>query len=153
MRMLVFDGTVEEIRELQKELMRSGATTMAVGAPDASPATQEGQLTAGRSFVSTEVALRFLKRRPLSSEQRAVISAIYHSHPKGILASALQQKIGYSPSKFAGLMGSFGRRLTNTPGYLDYTWLFDNQWESEQGCNRYRFPDSVRAAIEQANLV
>ena len=65
----------------------------------------------------------------------------------------LQHAIGYRPSEFAGLMGAFGRRLVNTQGYIDPSWLFDNQWQGEQGCNRYRLPDSVRAAAEKAGLV
>lgn len=153
MRMFVFEGSVDEIKALQKELMRSGgAETFAIepSLPAADPS--EADLTPGRGFVSTDVALRFLTRRPLSKEQRAVIKAVYDSHPDGILATALQKLIGYSTSKFAGLMGAFGRRLVNTQGYIDYTWLFDNRWESEHSCNRYRFPGSVRRAVEQAKL-
>src|SRR4051794_3412537 len=118
MRMLVFEGSLQEIKELQREMMRSGVQTLAVEAPEGD--TEDGamlDLTPGRQFVSTEVALRCLTRRPLSKEQRAVIAAIYNAHPTGILASALQKEIGYSTSKFAGLMGAFGRRLVNTQGY------------------------------------
>lgn len=154
MRMLVFEGTVEEIKELQRELLRSGVSALAVEAMDEHlPSTPESGLTPGRKFVSADVAFRFFTRRPLSREQRAVIAAIYNSHPDGILATELQRQISYRPSEFAGLMGAFGRRLTNTPGYVDYTWLFDNQWQGEQGCNLYRFPESVREAVERAGLV
>jgi hypothetical protein len=152
--MLVFEGSLEEIKELQKELLRSGTSALAVEVPDL--AGRDGSisgLTPGRKFVSAEVALRFFARRPLSKEQRAVITAVYNSQSDGVLASALQREIDYTPSKFAGLMGAFGRRLVHTNGYVDYTWLFDNQWESEHACNRYRFPPSVREAIEQAGLV
>jgi predicted transcriptional regulator with HTH domain len=154
MRMFVFEGTIEEIKELQRELMRSGVSTMAVETRGEGPeeGANEG-LTAGRRFISEEVAFRFLTRRSLSTEQRAVIAAIYNSRPDGVLATELQRRINYSPSKFAGLMGAFGRRLVNTQGYVDPSWLFDNQWEAEQGCNRYRLPDSVRKAVEKAGLV
>jgi hypothetical protein len=151
--MLVFEGTVEEIKELQRELMQSGAPTIGIAAEaDCEQGANDG-LTPGRQFVSSEVAFRFLTRRPLSAEQRAVINAIYNSHPDGILATDLQRAINYRPSEFAGLMGAFGRRLVNTQGYVDHTWIFDNQWQGEQGCNRYRLPESVRIAVEKAGLV
>jgi hypothetical protein len=154
MRMLVFEGTVQEIKELQREFMRAGAQTLAV---DLAEQAQSGGeilgLTPGRQFVNSDVALRFLTRRPLSKEQRAVIVSIYNSGSNGILATDIQREISYSPSRFAGLMGAFGRRLVNTEGYMDYTWAFDNRWETERQCNRYRFPRSVREAVEGAGLV
>ena len=158
MRMLVFEGTIDEIKEMQRELMRSGAPALAVEVPVDTTGVASGSspapgLTPGRPFVSTEVALRFLTRRPLSPKQRAVITAIYNSHPDGILATELQRQIGYTTSQFAGLMGAFGRRLGNTRGHSGYTWAFDNQWEAEHQCNRYRFPPSMREAIERADLV
>lgn len=154
MRMLVFEGTLQEIKELQRELMRSGTQALAVEVrEEAQPESATPGLTPGRPFVSTEVALRFLTRRPLSQEQRAVIASIYHGHPEGILATTLQREINYSTSQFAGLMGAFGRRLVNTEGYPGYAWAFDNRWEAEHGCNRYRFPESVRDAVERAGLV
>lgn len=152
MRMLVFEGTLDEIRALQREMMNSGGPALAVALAPQPQSLQPG-LTPGRQFASADLAFRVLTRRPLSLEQRAVIVAIYNSHPDGILATELQAQINYSTSQFAGLMGALGRRFVNTPGYVDYTWLFDNQWQAEQGCNRYRFPESVREAIEKAGLV
>jgi hypothetical protein len=150
--MLVFEGTLEEIKALQREMMSSGGQALAVALTPHPENLQPG-LTPGRQFASADLAFRVLTRRPLSLEQRAVIAAIYNSHPDGILATELQAKIGYSTSQFAGLMGALGRRLVNTQGYVDYTWFVDNQWEAEHGCNRYRFPESVREAIEKADLV
>lgn len=152
MRMLVFEGTLEEIKALQREMMGSGGQAIAV-ALASQPESLESGLTPGRQFASLDLAYRVLTRRPLSLEQRAVIAAIYRSHPDGILATELQAQIGYSTSQFAGLMGALGRRFVNTQGYVDYTWFVDNQWQAEHGCNRYRFPESVREAIEKAGVV
>jgi hypothetical protein len=152
MKMTVYEGTVEEIKELHRHLSaQSGAPvlTIALGANDSS--RDEGD--EGWRWASTDVAYRALTRRRLSTEQRSVILAIYRAHPDWILATDLQKMINYSPSQFAGLMGAFGRRFTHTEGFEEGMWFFDQEIDHAHSCIRYRMPASVRKAVERASLV
>jgi hypothetical protein len=69
-------------------------------------------------YVSKFMAQEMIRRRPLTNEQRMLLQEIYAAHPKVVAANELQARLGCSKSKFAGLMGSFGRRLAYTPGFL-----------------------------------
>lgn len=135
----VYEGTPEELVALRRLL---GAS---VPVERLSEPSSDGE----RLFVSTEVARHVLTRLPLSKEQRAVVQFLYDRHPKWVWATDLQNEIGYNPSRFAGLMGAFGRRLTHTPGYISSTWFFDTEWNAERGCNRYRLPTSVHQVYGQ----
>ncbi len=140
MRMIVYDGTPEEIaRLLDLEQRRD----VSAPPPNESP----------RNFVSASVAARVLTRRPLSEEQQAMLRMLYNAGERWTSAMRLQDQIGYAPNQFAGLMGAFGRRITQTEGYLGHTSFFDQEWDHENGCNRYRLPPSVRAAIESSGVV
>ena len=57
------------------------------------------------------------------------------------------------PAQFAGLMGAFGRRVVNTPGYVLNSSFFDYEWDDERSCYLYRLPATSRAAVEKARLV
>jgi predicted transcriptional regulator with HTH domain len=135
----VYEGTPEELAALRRLL--DASTPLA----RLSEPSSDGE----RLFVSPDVARSVLTRLPLSREQRAVVQFLYEQYPKWVWATDLQKKIGYNPSRFAGLMGAFGRRLTHTPGYVSSTWLFDTEWNAEKGCNRYRLPSSVHEAYGQ----
>lgn len=141
MRKIVYDGTPEEIARLEELERRS---EIGGHSPAAAGDT--------RDFISSSIASRVLTRRPLSREQQALLRMLYNAGERWTSALRLQETIGYSPSQFAGLMGAFGRRVTQTEGYLDYTSFFEQEWDHENGCNRYRLPASVRAAVESTGL-
>ena len=152
MRVIVIEGSPEDVGKALKEL-GPPADIRAVIEASPQPPTKRADDEGDRKFVSVEIARRVMSRRPLSREQRSVLIEIYDAHPGDVLASALQQKVNYSKAQFAGLMGAFGRRLTRTPGYVDPTWFFDNLWDDEEGCNRYRLPETVREAMRLEGLV
>ena len=102
-------------------------------------------------FIDETVARRFLTRRPLSPEQRMVLRLIYEAHPARVPAHTLQKKTKYTPRQLAGLMGAFGRRLANTPGFQKGDNFLDWRW-SDDGWH-YGLPDSMRAALEAEKLV
>lgn len=104
-------------------------------------------------FVSTDVAFRALTRIKLGAETKAVIRMIYDGGDNWTPASSLQQEIGYSASQFAGLMGAFGRRLVNTPGFVLHSAFFEQEWDDGRSCYLYRLPPSVRPAVEKARIV
>jgi hypothetical protein len=117
----------------------------------ATPISAE-EITDDWEFVSADVAFRMLTRIKLSEQTQAVIAAIYNGGDKWTSAKKLQQVINYTPSQFAGLMGAFGRRLVNTPGWVAGSAFFDYKWDADQSCYLYRIPPTVRLAIEKARL-
>ena len=94
-----------------------------------------------------------LTRISLSHEQIVVLKRLYKAGDNWTSAADLQAAIGYSTGQFAGLMGAFGRRFTHTPGFVSGTCFFDQEWDHELACNRYRLPAPVRAALEIEKIV
>lgn len=107
---------------------------------------------AGKTFVSEEVAFRVLKRRPLSREQTLILALLKNNHPAWTSAFELQKAAKYNGSQLAGLLGAFGKRIASTEGYKPGTWFFDQEWDYEQDCNRYRLPQSALAAVQRAGI-
>ena len=152
MKMTIFEGTPAELLEIHRSLSEQANTTLQGSQSGAGVADGPVQADA-HGWASTETAYLALTRIPLSKEQRRVLVTIYKAHPDWVLATTLQNAVGYSASQFAGLMGAFGRRFTHTDGFEDGQWFFDQIWNYDEGCVQYRFPDSVRKAIEKARLV
>jgi len=148
----VIEGTAEELAQYEAFSRFHG------GRGEASKSEPIGPQSGGPSdvdweFVSTDVAFRALTRIKLGPETKAVIRKIYEGEDKWTPASTLQKEIGYSANQFAGLMGAFGRRLVNTPGYVLHSAFFEQEWDDERSCFLYRLPPSVRPAVEKARII
>lgn len=63
----------------------------------------------------------------------------------------LQNETGYTARQLAGMMGAFGRRVSDTPGFETGMNLFDWVW-ADDGWH-YGLPDTVRTAMEVERLV
>ncbi len=144
----VIDGTPEEIA--QYEAFQKFHSTSSSGKSDATNVTATPEVD--WEFVSSDVAFRVLTRIKLSKETKAVLKRIYQGGAAWTTAADLQKEIGYSPSQFAGLMGAFGRRLVNTPGYVLHSAFFEQEWDGERSCYLYRLPPPARAAVEKARI-
>ena len=157
MRLMVYEGTPEEIRQVVDTLPKLSRAVSPPpeqsAAPEPPDADDTDEEPAEREFVSVKVARLMLSRRVLSKQQLQVLRAIYKAHPNKVAAPDLQNLTGYTPSQFAGLMGAFGRRLTHTPGYIEPTWFFDQEWDYENGHNLYGLPETVREAMHLEKLV
>lgn len=139
------EGTADEIAALIRSL---GNETPS---PTASVAQGTGRVSL-RKYVAEDVALRVLNRRPLSQEQRVLLTTIKQNLPGWTTANELQKIIGYSSAQLAGLLGAFGKRVTGTEGYRQGTWFFDQEWNHDRACNQYRLPDSVVSAMTRLGL-
>ncbi|HEX8307907.1 MAG TPA: hypothetical protein VF645_05750 [Allosphingosinicella sp.] len=153
MEMYILRGTPAEILEVQKGLafadgVKPEAAIGESGAPTGSPSSASG----AHQWCSTDVAYRMLTRISLSVEQHLVLKRLYKAGDAWTSATDLQTAINYSTGQFAGLMGAFGRRFTHTEGFVSGTWFFDQEWDHELACNRYRLPKAVREAMEKAKL-
>lgn len=144
----VIEGTPEEIAQYESfQRLHTGTSVTSSPSGNANPSGEVDW-----EFVSTDVAFRSLTRIKLGKETKGVLKRIYDGGEMWTTATDLQKEIGYSASQFAGLMGAFGRRLVNTPGYVLHSSFFEQEWDQERSCYVYRLPPSVRAAVEKARI-
>lgn len=152
----VIEGTPSEIAEFEKiissnlMMVPSSISDMVEKVTDKVEANQVAD--DDWQFTSTDVAFRCLTRLKLSKPLRATIKLIYGGGNRWVSAASLQKAVGYSPAQFGGMMGAFGRRLINTPGYVVNSSFFDWEWDEKASCYKYRLPPSVRLAVENAHI-
>jgi hypothetical protein len=151
----IIEGTAQELAAFEAALKFSIPENRPVVSSTGSKPREggEGGSVPDFRFVQSDVALRALTRIRLSKEQALVLVELYNAGDKWVQASVLQSAIGYKPSQFAGLMGAFGRRVAYTPGYVAYSAFFEQEWDANSACYRYRLPESVREALRLAKLV
>lgn len=157
MRMFVFEGSPAQLAGIAKS-MGASAEALAAAMPAAAveagtESTDEGDGEDETIVVTTEFARKFLNRRPLSKEQRKLLVTLGKASPGWTLATVLQSTLNYSPAQFAGMMGAFGRRLTHTAHYVSDSWFFDQEWVHEEGCYKYRLPETVIAALRAEKII
>ena len=138
------DGTVDEVAALIQQL-RGDMSPDGKAVDSASPDEPN-------KFISEEVAFRAFRRRPLSKQQELVVQTMIRNHPGWSTAAELQAATKYSPSQLAGLLGAFGKRVYATEGYKKGRWFLDQEWDYENGANKYRLPEAVLAAAKRAKL-
>jgi hypothetical protein len=144
------DGTPEEIADLIRKLeispfnlgdmMTKRDFLQPQVDPDAGP------------FVSEEIAFRVLKRRSLSAEQLTMLALLCSAGEDWTSAKAIQKALNYKTSQFSGMLGAFGKRVASTPGYRDGTTFFDQEWDYEEDCFRYRLPEDVIDAVKRVGI-
>ncbi len=150
----VIEGTAAEIAEFEA-LQRFHAPPHFRNEPQ--PALKSVEAVAPTQpedwqFASTDVAFRCLTRRKLSEHQKSAIRLIYDGGDSWVRATEIQKHIGYDTSQFAGMMGAFGKRFVNTRGYVLDSAFFDQEWDDDTSCYRYRLPPTVRSAVEKARI-
>ena len=143
MKMLIFEGTAEEISAVMQNLPLMTAEPIALTAEPAE----------NRTFVTVEFARRMLTRLDLSEAQHRVLQALYAAYPTYVVIQTLQAATGYTPRQFSGLMGAFGNRMAQTEGYQQGSLFFDYRWNGEAQQWEYRLPESVHEAVSLENLV
>lgn len=153
MKLYVFDGTPEEIRDVARGILPMGTgPALAVEVPEKERPVTMGSDGSGSEtkFVTTEFARRVLTRRPhLMPRIQAVLAALSAASGKWVPRSELRRAVDYSPHQFAGLMGAFGRRVSHTEGYDDEAWFIEQDWDEDEQDWVYRLPESVLEALKE----
>ncbi len=144
----IIEGTPEEVAQYEAFQRFHNGSSDPQGAPN--PSAQPEAVD--WEYASSDVAFRVLTRLKLGKETKAVLNRLYMNGDVWTPATDLQTEIGYKPSQFAGLMGAFGRRFVNTPGYVLHSAFFEQEWDGDRSCYLYRLPASVRAAAEKARI-
>ena len=155
MKATILEGAVEEIIQVINTMERRSDSVMTMshgGAPD--PDSESHPVDGTKRPVTREFARRALTRLRLSKAMRAVLKALYDANSDHVTTTSLLGVAGYeSGHQLAGLMGAFGRRLANTPGYDPEAFFFHWQWNDDQDAWEYCLPDTVREALEHERLV
>jgi len=144
------EGTVEEIALLIRQLNNS--IDVATSGRDLPNAVNDKSPSSAGKFVSEEIAFQILKRRPLSSEQKHLLKLLREHEANWTTAIEIQEALGYSRSQLGGMLGAFGKRVKSSVGYEAGQSFFDQEWDYENDCHRYRLPGGVLAAVRRAGI-
>jgi hypothetical protein len=88
------------------------------------------------------MVLTVLNRRRLSPNARKVLKALLTAGSNYLTTTELAEKVGITNAELAGVLGAFGRRVANTPGwppeayFLDYTRDQDEAAEWRYGLGK-----------------
>ena len=114
-------------------------------------ASQEVVPTVGQSEEDEEWMVRMMERVltrvELADNHKSMLKAIVAAGDDGILKSDLVSAIGIKDEQFKGVIGSFGRRVANTPDWPASTPFYDAVWDNEAGEWRYWLDDPYRSAV------
>lgn len=153
MKLFVFEGSVDELSEVAKNLgVQSVAAAVEVpNEPEA--ALKAHSASEGDDPVSVKFARRVLKRLAISEPMQAVLQELYDAGDAWVGIEQLCSASNYTRQQFAGLMGAFGRRVSHTQGYDEETYFFEVEWDHENSGWRYKLPSTVRDALVQEEIV
>jgi hypothetical protein len=146
MKVILFEGTPEEFSAASQALKGSLASPLQevqLGEP-VETATHEGR------FVTLDEARKILSRIPLAKVMRQVLVKLHAAGEQKLTSEELRAATGYNANQFRGLMGAFGRRVTNTVG--KNVWFFWKQWDPTTSQYNWGLPPSVRQAIEALGI-
>ncbi|MEO7178904.1 MAG: hypothetical protein ABIW83_08670 [Allosphingosinicella sp.] len=141
------EGTVEEVAKLLSLISSPVEATPPLPSPRA-----QVRSDGPTPFISESRAYDVLTRRTLGETHANLLQVLYQAGDGWTAAPQLQSALGLSTRAFAGLLGAFGKRVSNTEGDGPQTF-FDQYWNHDVGYNLYRLPPSVRAALERAQVV
>ncbi len=142
------EGTLEELSPVISALQ---ATRFAEAtSPEV---TQQVKSDEETSCVSPEFFRRALERHPLTINTIALLKTFYEAEEQDLLSrKTLCREIGnhtrqkFTDQQLTGLLGSFGRRIHQTPGYNDAPYL---DWKQIHGKWHYRLPRELRGVVAE----
>lgn len=150
MKAYMFEGSPEEVVQALTAMQAVVPNSAIPPAPPVAPT--EDVAEGDKEFVTTDLARKVFKRRPLSDEQKKVIKLLANNYPEWTPITQMHAEVDYTPAQFAGLLGAFGRRLSHTEGYVPGSWLFDAIWDNKEGCWTYKLPETVYEAVKLEKL-
>lgn len=136
------EGTREEIEALVRSLLPDLTNHRANNFPTRTFGTD----------MTEEFAFRVLKRRPLSAQTTVILSLLLKQYPNWTPATDLMKAVNYTPSQLAGTLGALGKRVSGTEGYDGNSRFFDNEWDYDIDCYKYRLVPGAASAVERAKL-
>jgi hypothetical protein len=131
-----FEGTPEEYLQVHGALGGTSSNEpRPPNGPEATGAKPEEEEQPVE--VTPEFLLQAATRLPLSSNQRDVLRVVSAAKEPGISSEEIAQKVGLTRAQLAGVWGTLGRRLANTPGYPKGGTSIGWKWDPHIHQNRY----------------
>jgi hypothetical protein len=137
-RSLEFEGSPEEFSKVSH--MFAGAAAASVGSSKVPAGQVEAEADAPKGEITTQIALRVLRRRPLSLSMRKVLKTLVSAPPGGLTTSEIAEAVGISRPELAGVFGAFGRRAANTEGWPVRVDFLEYSRDSDDARWRYWLP-------------
>jgi len=148
-RLVEVEGDPEEVLKVRQLF---GAVSEYVERPNGTSESREipsvGLHNGGS--ISVDGVLRVLTRRALHSNIKKVLKVLLQA-PKGVRSEELAKAVGIDRAQLAGVLGAFGRRIANTPGWPVGAHLIEVR-RDENDRKRYHLPSLVRSALEKMDL-
>ena len=145
---LNLEGTLEELTPILTALQATNTAE-----PASSEVNQQEMSDEQRKFVSPEFLRRALKRHPLTKNTLALLKSLYEAEKDGFLSrETLRNEIGshtdqkFSDQQLTGVLGSFGKRIHQTPRYNKAPYL---HWKKVDGNWRYRLPEELQSVVAE----
>jgi len=151
MKLFVFDGTPEEISKVVSNFQAEPTQLMEFN-------TQPKKTTASKhdetieKFVTKQFAIDAVTRIKLSTPLKVVMKHLLDANGSLVSTTFLCDLCGYKERQFAGMMGAFGRRMSNTTGYDEKAHFFNYEWNEANQEWDYSLPPSVISALNEIDL-
>ena len=138
------EGTLDELAPIFRALQTEKSV---------SPETRQQATTVEKEkFVTAGFLRQALERHPLSDYTEALLRALYEAGEDGYLSrETLRKRIGeytgrpeFTDQQLTGVIGSFGKRLSQTKGYDGGSHFEDKLVGGER---HYRLPDALRDVV------
>jgi len=155
MKMYVFDGTPEEISKVVSNFQNEHSQLMELNSTSktkASTKTTPKQHETIERFVTKQFAIDAVTRIKLSTPLRLVMKHLLDKDGSLVPTSVLCELCDYNERQFAGMMGAFGRRMSNTIGYDEKAHFFNYEWNDTNEEWDYSLPPSVISAFNEIDL-
>ncbi len=154
MKLWRFEGSPDEFRAIASSLMGDEVTVVKEEVPEIDTPVEQKivkEKNRERRFVTVEEAKEVLTRRPISSSMANILRAVLEAGEGRVGGNDLRDLNAHSLEQFRGVMGAFGNRLVHTVG--TDKWFFDDEWDFINHQNTYKFPPSVRQALDELDIL
>jgi hypothetical protein len=145
MKIMMFEGTPQELKEIKH-----------FGFFDSNPHTdlpQKGEDIGVKTVNSSEEELTkeavisaLVRHGGLTSNQKAIVKAIYEHGKEGIASSEISKITGFIPSTIKATMRTIGKRVAHTKNWPDGVKAFDQYWTGSQ--NIYKLHSIMREVFD-----
>ena len=141
---LVCKGTPEEVASIIDAIQTAEAAKTAVRQKNLRETPNE-QTT----YVSAEVMRRALTRHPLTENTMVMLKTLCEAEEEGryVRRSKLCEATGLAPAQLNGVLGKFGGRIMDTPGYEKGSSYLNYGEHEPTGEGTYRIPSELQGVI------
>ncbi|MFC3326066.1 hypothetical protein [Mesorhizobium cantuariense] len=137
---LTFQGTAAEFEAVRSQF----ADSPVIETVEATTADEGGRQGEQRTI---ELMRRVIQRTGLAPNHSRMLKAMAGAGDGGLTKTELVGAMAMTEDQFKGVIGSFGRRTSNTPGWPKEVQFYNWKWDKEVDEWRYWIDEPFRSAI------